>query len=377
MTKVVVLGAGLMGRALAWDLCRQENIDAVVVADVSAARIKETKKIVNSKKASYEGLDIENTAGLKKLLKGASLVFGAVSYQFNAKLTAACIAEGAHFVDLGGNDAIVDKQFEMHAKAKAKDVAVFPDCGLAPGLAGILGMHVYRQFDTCTNLHLRVGGLPQHPKPPLDYMLVFSVHGLINEYKEPVRVIRKGKLETVPGMSGLEAIEFPKPYGKLEAFYTSGGVSTLVKTLGSKVKDLDYKTIRYPGHQEKIQLLMDLGMFDEKKTKLGVTPRDVTEAVLAEKLTLPDQDLILRRVWGEGTCGRKKAKISFRCIDLYDEKNDLTAMMRMTAFPAAIIGNMVLKGEIKARGVLRQEEHVPVPLLLKELTRRQIKIVEE
>lgn len=377
MTKVVVLGAGLMGRALAWDLCRQDNIDSVVVADVSAARIKETKKIVDSKKATFTGLDIENAAGLKKLLKGAKLVFGAVSYQFNAKLTAACIAEGAHFVDLGGNDAIVDKQFAMSPKAKAKDVAVFPDCGLAPGLAGILGMHVFRQFDTCNDLHLRVGGLPQHPKPPLNYMLVFSVHGLINEYKEPVRVIRKGKLEIVPGMSGLETLEFPKPYGKLEAFYTSGGVSTLVKTLEGKVKDLDYKTIRYLGHQEKIQFLMEMGFFDEKKTSLGITPRDQTEAILSEKLTLPDQDLILMRVWGEGTKGKKKSKISYRCIDLFDKKANLTAMMRMTAFPAAIIGNMILKGDIKTRGVLRQEEHVPVPLLLKELAKRNIKIVEE
>jgi len=377
MTKVVVLGAGLMGRALAWDLCRQDNIDSVVVADVSAARIKETKKIVDSKKATYEGLDIENAAGLKKLLKGASLVFGAVSYQFNAKLTAACIAQGAHFIDLGGNDAIVDKQFALSPKAKEKGVTIFPDCGLAPGLAGILGMHVFRQFDTCTNLHLRVGGLPQHPKPPLNYMLVFSVHGLINEYKEPVRVISKNKLEIVPGMSGLEELEFPKPYGTLEAFYTSGGVSTLVKTLAGKVRELDYKTIRYPGHQEKIQFLMDMGFFDEKKTSLGVTPRDLTEALLSEKLNLPDKDLILIRVWGEGTCGRKKAKISFRCIDLHDERSGLTAMMRMTAFPAAIIGNMILKGDIKVRGVLRQEEHVPVPLLLKELTRRGIRFIEE
>lgn len=363
-----------MGRALAHDFCRQSNISSVIITDISETRLKEAKKAVNSKKATFELMDIQDKKALNKLLKSADLAVGAVSYQFNAELTELCIKHGVHFLDLGGNDTIVDAQFSMHKQALKNGVTIIPDCGLAPGLAGILGMHVFRQFDSCDELHLRVGGLPQNPQPPLNYMIVFSVHGLINEYKEPVRVMTGGKVKTVPGMSGLEEIVFPKPFGKMEAFYTSGGVSTLVKTLKGKVKNLDYKTIRYQGHQEKIAFLMDMGFFDEEPNRLGLSPRDMTEEILYNKLNLDDKDVILFRIWGEGKVGIKKVKKSFQCIDYFDESTGLTSMMRTTAFPAAIIANMILTGDIKERGVLHQEEIVPVPLLLKELAKRKIKI---
>ncbi len=375
MAKVLVFGAGLMGRALAYDFCRQSNIEQVKIVELDPKRLQSALKVINSRKAIGEKLDISNDAAVKKALKGFDLAVGAVSYQFNEKLARACIESGAHFLDLGGNDAIVDATFKLNDKAKKAGVTIIPDCGLAPGLAGILGMHVYQQFDKCEEVHLRVGGLPQNPQPPLNYMLVFSVHGLINEYKEPVRIIENGKLKTVPGMSGLEKIAFPKNFGPLEAFYTSGGVSTLVKTLEGKIKNLDYKTIRYQGHQEKIQLLMDLGLFDEKSLPCcKCSPRDVTEHVLEKLLTIDDEDCILCRVWGVGKQGRDKVQLTYEFIDGHDRKTGLTAMMRTTAFPAAIIGNMILKGDIKPRGVHRQELVVPAPLLIAELALRDIDI---
>lgn len=365
-----------MGRALAYDFCRQPLVQAVLVCDISEANLAEAEKLVKSPRAKFQTLDIQNDQALRKALEGVTLAVGAVSYQFNARLTKACIENGVHFLDLGGNDAIVDQQFELAAQARERDVAVFPDCGLAPGLAGILAMHVYRQFDSCESLHLRVGGLPRHPRPPLNYMIVFSVHGLINEYKEPVRILEGGQPKTIPGMSGLEKLTFPQPFGELEAFYTSGGVSTLVKTLEGKVDFLDYKTIRYKGHQEKIEFLMNMGFFDEEKTRLGISAREMSEEVLVKKLSLPDEDVILFRIWGEGQKGGKKFRHSFECIDYFDQDNQLTSMMRTTAFPAAIIAGMILSGGIASRGVLRQEEHVPIPELLTELKKRQINITE-
>ena len=373
MSRVLVFGAGFMGRALAWDLCRQPGVERVHVVDISPERLRDTEALVASPKARFSHLSVEDSDGVDRALEGVSLALGAVSYQYNARFTDTCIRAGAHFVDLGGNDAIVDAQFAMHDRAKAAGVAILPDCGLAPGLAGILGMHVYNQLPGCDEIHLRVGGLPQHPVPPLDYMLVFSVHGLINEYKEPVRILEEGALKTVPGMSHVEEITFPAPFGPMEAFYTSGGVSTLVKTLEGRVRDMDYKTIRYPGHAARIQLLMDLGFFDEAAGPDGRSPRDFTEAHLAQRLALKDQDLILLRVWGRNTA----RSLTYECIDREDPTTGLTAMMRMTAFPAAIIGQMLLSGEIPGRGVLRQELAVPADRMIAELARRGVEIREQ
>lgn len=376
MANVLVLGGGLMGRAMAYDLCRQEQVDEVRVVDIDQQRLDEAKAIVDSEKAVFETMSVTDDAALKSALTGVSLTMGAVSYQFNRRFTEACIEAGSHFIDLGGNDAIVDEQFALHERARQAGVTVFPDCGLAPGLAGLLGYYLYEGFDRCEEIHLRVGGLPQNPRPPLDYMLVFSMHGLINEYKEDCRVLQDGKLVEVPGMSGLETIRFPEPFGDMEAFFTSGGVSTLVKTLAGKVAALDYKTIRYPGHQAKIKLLMDLGFFGEDKRFRGMSAREITEELLLDTLVLDDLDLTMLRVWGTGVKDGERKTHTVEFIDRHDEKTGLSAMMRTTAFPATIIGGMLLRGEIAERGVLRQELAVPVPTMITELQSRGVAIRE-
>src|SRR5205823_13354745 len=140
---------------------------------------------------------------------------------------------------LGGNNAVVDAELALDAQAKAAGVNIIPDCGLAPGMVAVLVAHGAQRFEHLDEVHIRVGGLPQNPKPPLDYQLVFSVEGLINEYIEPARIIGGGKIETVESMTELEDIEFPPPFGKLEAFQPSGGTSTLPDTFLGRVRELD------------------------------------------------------------------------------------------------------------------------------------------
>jgi lysine 6-dehydrogenase len=152
---------------------------------------------------------------------------------------------------LGGNNYIVDAQLALDEAAKKANINIVPDCGLAPGMVSVLAMHGANRFDETEEIHIRVGGLPQTPKPPLDYQLVFSVEGLINEYIESARVIRDGKIIEVNSMTELETLAFDG-FSALEAFQTSGGTSTLPDTFCGKVKELDYKTIRYAGHCQKI-----------------------------------------------------------------------------------------------------------------------------
>ena len=165
-----------------------------------------------------------------------------------------------------------------------------PNCGLAPGLAGILAVAGAGEFEEIDAIRMRVGGLPQHPRPPLNYQIVFSAEGLINEYVEDAEVIRNGVRTSVPSMRDLEEIAFPPPFGTLEAFNTSGGASMLPEMFEGKVKELDYKTIRYPGHCEKFRMLLELGFADPEPLTFGSTVKTRKELfadLLRTKAGLP------------------------------------------------------------------------------------------
>ena len=164
------------------------------------------------------------------------------------KLARAAIEARTNFCDLGGNNSVVDSELALDAQARAAGINIIPDCGLAPGMVSVLAAHGAARFRRLDELHIRVGGLPQKPRPPLDYQIVFSVEGLINEYVERARVIRDGEIIEVESMTEVESLQFPAPFGQMEAFQTSGGTSTLPETFLGRIRELDYKTIRYTGN---------------------------------------------------------------------------------------------------------------------------------
>jgi lysine 6-dehydrogenase len=242
-------------------------------------------------------------------------------------------------------------------------------------MVSILAAHMTGQFDSVDTLTLRVGGLPLHTQNPLQYMLVFSMHGLINEYIEPAVIIRDGKIATVPSMTAVENLEFPPPFGKLEAFYTSGGISTLPRTYLGKIRNLNYKTIRYPGHCHLFKSMIDLGFASEKTLVIGkntTTRREAFEQLLHEPLTYNSGDVILIRLQAEGIKDGMEKQLTYEAIEYGDQAGKLTAMMRTTAFPAAIILKMLVEEHIQDRGVLRQEIAVPSDQFISELKKRNI-----
>src|SRR5207245_6645009 len=199
-----------------------------------------------------------------------------------------------NFCDLGGNNDVVAAELALDTEARSRGVNIIPDCGLAPGMVAVLVAHGAAQFDKLDEIHIRVGGLPQNPKPPLDYQLVFSVEGLINEYIEPARVVRNGKITNVASMTETEDIEFPPPFGRLEAFQTSGGTSTLPETFLGRVRELDYKTIRYPGHCAKFKTMIDLGLCSSEPLPLNgmrVAPRRLLADLLVRNLPADEADV--------------------------------------------------------------------------------------
>ncbi len=237
-----------------------------------------------------------------------------------------------------------------------------------PVLVSILAVSAAESLDELYEIKLRVGGLPVEPEGPLKYSQVFSIDGLINEYYEDVTLIRDGRLMTLPSLTEVESIEFPKPFGTLEAFTTSGGASTLPQSYQGKIQHLDYKTIRYRGHCDQIALLKDLGLMDSEPLSLRsgvkVSPRELLHQLLSDKLPKADADVVLVRVIVTGVRDKKPLQLVWECIDYADQAEELSAMMRMTAFPASAIAQMIARGDLAERGVLRQEHAVPVKLFL-------------
>jgi lysine 6-dehydrogenase len=373
--KILVLGAGRMGFGAVYDLARQRDVDRVTVADVAAERAHKVAAVAGNDKAVPVVLDVTDQRAVVDLMRGHDAVLSCVVYTLNEKLARAAIEARTNFCDLGGNNAVVAAELALDAAARRSGVNVIPDCGLAPGMVAVLVSHGAARFESLDEIHIRVGGLPLKPKPPLDYQLVFSVEGLINEYVERARVIRDGRIIEVASMTELEELEFPKPFERMEAFQTSGGTSTLPETFLGKVKQLDYKTIRYPGHCAKFKTMIDLGLASSEPVQVDgtrVAPRRLFGDLLMRHLPADEPDVVLVRVEFAGG-GRR---LRYDIIDRFDAATGLSAMMRTTAFPASIVALMMARGQIERKGALPQERCVPPEPFMRELAARSIDVSE-
>lgn len=377
--KVLVLGAGRMGQGAVFDLIRNSpQVDQVTVADFDLKKAAAVSEQVDPSRVVPHHVDASNISDVANLMREQDAVISCVNYWYNLNLTKAAIETGTHFCDLGGNNYVVDDQLALNEEAKRAGVSVIPDCGLAPGMVSILAMHGAKRFDSVDEIHLRVGGLPQKPEPPLDYQLIFSVEGLINEYIEAARVIRDGQISEVESMTEIEALSF-EGFPALEAFQTSGGTSTLPDTFLGKVRQLDYKTIRYAGHCEKFKAMIDLGLCSSEGIDVGdmsVSPRKVFAQILENSLPADGPDYVLVRVEVAGIKDGKSGKVCFDIVDKMDEQSGLSSMMRTTAFPASIIAQMMVNGEVSQRGAIPQEIAIDSDRFVEELAKRNIVIKE-
>jgi lysine 6-dehydrogenase len=375
--KILVLGAGRMGHGAAYDLVHNSpDVREVTVADFDIAKAEAVATAVGTDRITARKADASDYAAMVELFRGHDSVISCVNYWYNESLSKAAIETGANFCDLGGNNYVVDSQLALDDEAKAAGVSIIPDCGLAPGMVSILGMHGAARFDRVDEIHIRVGGLPQDPQPPLDYQLVFSVEGLINEYVEVARVIRDGKIVEVPSMTELESLEFEN-FPPLEAFQTSGGTSTLPDTFLGKIKHLDYKTIRYAGHCEKFKTMIDLGLCSSEEIVadfVKVKPRKVFGELLQQHLPADGPDYVLVRLEFEGQKDGSSSRLRYDIVDRLDESTGLSAMMRTTAFPASIMAQMMARGDVARRGATPQEIAIDPNKFVTELGRRNIKI---
>ena len=378
--KYLVLGAGMMGGAIASDLAQSSNVDQVTIADCDLRRAESVAAQTKSTKVRPLQLDVNDFADVVTAMRENVAVVGAISYRYNVSLSKAAIEAGVHYCDLGGNDDVTKEQLKLDRQASKRGIAVVPNCGLAPGLANILGARGAEMFEVVDTIRMRVGGLPQKPIPPFNYQIVFSPEGLLNEYSGKSTVIRNYERIQVDTLSEIETIEFPAPFGTLEAFHTSGGASMTPEMFEGKVRELDYKTIRYPGHCEKFRTLLEIGFGSDEPLSLGsnvLTEREFFIELLKRKLPQSGHDVVLLRVTIDGARPGKQQHLAFTMIDFYHETRNISAMMRGTAYPTSIIAQFLAEGIISKRGCFTPERWVPLKPLLAELNKRGMNISRE
>lgn len=378
--KMLVLGAGLQGCACAFDLLGDPEVARVTLADLQPER--RARFLSKREDARFHAitLDVTDHAAVLEVMRQHDAVLSAIPYYFNGPMAKLAVEAGCHFADLGGNTEIVMEQKQLDAEAKAKGLSIMPDCGLAPGMVNILAAEGIRRLDRADRVRIYVGGLPQHPEPPLNYQIVYSLEGALDYYTTASWILRDGKPVTVDALSELEPVEFEAPIGTLEAFHTAGGISTMPFSFEGKVREMEYKTLRYPGHADLMRAIRELGLLSNEPIKVkgkDVVPRDAFIASVSPKLTKPEgRDLVALRVVVSGEKDGAPASTTFDLVDRYDEVNGISAMMRTTGYSLAITGLVQARKQVIRFGVTTPDEGMPFDRYVDGLKQRGVIIRE-
>ena len=380
-----VLGTGKQGTAAAYDVLQFGAPDTVLMADADGAvaerAAERLRRLVpeSAERIRSQALDANDSEALVEFLIPVHTLLSAVPYFMHPSVAVAALAARTNMCDLGGNTSVALRVLALDDRAKEEGVVFVPDCGLAPGLVNTLAMYGMEGMDSCREVQLRCGGLPQKPRPPLDYKLVFAISGLTVEYFGKAHVVRDGKVVEIDTFTELEQIDFPLPVGRCEAFVTSGGASTAPLTLEGRVEKYEYKTVRYPGHHAKFKVIKELGLLDLLPVKVGaveVVPRDVFHAVAAPKIDFPeDRDMVVVRATLLGLKDGRPVTRQIDILDYHDEATGFSAMERTTGFSAAIVCEMIMDGFV-GPGSHPLEQAIPGGAFVERFLKRGIPFTE-
>lgn len=353
LMRVLVLGSGNIGSTAAWDMAKNMSSCDIVIADRDARRAKDVADRIGESNVSWVHLDAANHGQLLRTLKDCDLAMGFLPGNLGYGLMKACIEARKDLVDVS---YMAENPVRLHQAAASAGITIVPDCGLAPGISNLFVGHSFQKLDKTKAVHVMVGGLPEKPVPPLGYIVTWSPESLIDEYTRKAIIVKQGRRVQVEALSGIESIEFPG-VGKLEAFFTDG-LRTLLYTMDG-VGDMWEKTLRYPGHAEKIKLLEAMGLFRKEKIKvegLEVSPRKLMVKLLQQTLRKPEvKDFVALKVEVYGVNNGERTGYTYHMLDNCDRRRGITAMARTTAYPMSIVAQLILGGAIKEKGIVPPE----------------------
>lgn len=346
---VLVLGCGLVGRPMALDLANDELFN-VTVADINLKNLKRIPSTLPIKKIQK---DLSNPDQLKSLFKKADIVVNAVPGFMGFNTLKEIIKAKKNVVDIA---FFPENPFELDELAKQNNVTAVVDCGVAPGMSNLLAGYVNSILDNTETVLIYVGGLPAVREYPYEYKAGFSPIDVIEEYTRPARYIENGTLVIRPALSDPEFLNFDE-IGTLEAF-NSDGLRTLAETLTAP--NMKEKTLRYPGHIEKMRVLRESGFFSQDEVDLNgikIKPIDFTSKLLFPMWELKegDEEFTVMKIIVEGVKDKKKIRYTYNLLDRHDKKTNIHSMARTTGYTATTVVRLLAKGMFDQKGVCPPE----------------------
>lgn len=371
---ITVLGAGMVGSAIAKDLAKEPEYQ-VTVADISQHALE---KIEAEVPITACRTDLRDAGAISPLIADSELVICAIPGFMGFRTLQQIIEAGKDVVDIS---FFSEDPFLLDDLAKKKNVTAVVDCGVAPGLCNILAGYRYDRMDEVHSYSCYVGGLPQTRQWPFEYKAVFSPRDVLEEYIRPARFVEHGRVVVKPALSDIELVSFPD-IGTLEAFNTDG-LRTLIKTLD--IPEMREKTLRYPGHANLMKIFRESGFFNTEAIDVDgqqVKPISVTSRLLFDQWRLQEQeaDITTMQVILTGIADKKPVTYTCSLLDRYDEETSTTSMARTTGYTCSIVARQVLTGMFSQKGICPPEfvgrtkwcyEH-----LLAEYEKRDIKLKE-
>lgn len=343
MNTIVVLGAGKIGRMVGHFLAHSGDYQ-VRLGDFDADTAQSVADSIGHGTTGHT-TDFTSAADLDAILDGAFALISCAPFHCNPLIAERAKAKGVHYLDLTEDVAVTEK---VQALAEGAQTAFIPQCGLAPGFITIVAVHLLEGMTDVQDLRMRVGALPRFPSNRLKYNMTWSTAGVINEYCQPCEAIRDGELVTVPPMEHLETLTIDGV--EYEAFNTSGGLGTLAKSLAGKVRNCDYKSMRFPGHNYLMKFLLDdLRMADDQEGLGGLFDRCLPT-------TMQDQIVIFVSASGQYE-GRFTERTYARTV-LHEEidGHDWTGIQITTAAGVCAVLDMLATGKLPQKGFVRQEQ---------------------
>jgi saccharopine dehydrogenase-like NADP-dependent oxidoreductase len=343
MHRVLLLGAGKIGRMIARFLIDSGDY-ALVVGDVSESALDRVARLTGT---ATQRIDADSQAELAKAMRGVQTVVSALSFHHNPSVARAALDAGISYFDLTEDVATSDAVASIAAKAQTGQVFM-PQCGLAPGFISIVANDLIDWFERVESVRMRVGALPQFPTGELKYNLTWSTDGLINEYCNPCEAIHAGRRIDLLPLEGLEHFSLDGVH--YEAFNTSGGLGTLADSLAGKVRELNYKTVRYLGHRDQMKLLVEGLRLGEHREQL--------KEILERAVPVTFQDVVVTFCtvtgWRKGLLVQKSDARKIYHQQIGDEL--WSAIQITTAAGVCAVLDLHVAGRLPQRGLVRQED---------------------
>jgi lysine 6-dehydrogenase len=366
--RILVLGSGLMGPAAAYNAMSDPQVVGVTLCDVDQTQLDSAQAKLSEldcgEKLSTVALDLSDQRAATRLMADFDVVVGALPWTVVTSGIRTAVAAGKPLVDLARPHEA--ELADLKREVESSGGLVILGCGVEPGLTEILARYLAEELDQVDELHIKVGGIPEKPAPPLGYKIVFGGRELPLR-EEDAYIVEDGELKLVPRYSGVEMVSFPG-VGECQAWH-EGFMPWLMELEALKGLKLGtQKTIRWPGYAEKATVLKELGLLSQEPVDVDgvpVSPKSVVDAVLYPRVRLEEgeRDVTLFRVEAMGSKDGASRRLRMEMVDRYDETLGFTSMARTTAFTGAIVARMITRGDLKGRGLFTPEQVITGPLL--------------